>query len=271
MELSISSAILAVAGAEGATRVGGRHTPVSGYGRIIDQGEPITVNFDAMFARLKAGRGTNLVAEILMIVVGINIALWFEGWFEDLEDAETERQYLQGLREDLLVDIDSLDRIVEQNRAKLDALATLVPQLPTLADASPEEQAQAMFEPSGYAFFQPSDFTYRSMQESGDFRLLSSDEIKTGLLRLNRRYRDIDMLQQNFLQALDDEYVPLMMRSFDIAEQRIIDPSLVEQVIFRNFFAYAQQDTRVRLHVSEDARELAAGLVDAIDERLAGR
>jgi hypothetical protein len=37
--------------------------------------------------RLSAnGRRGNLLLEILMIVVGINVALWFEGWFQDLRD-----------------------------------------------------------------------------------------------------------------------------------------------------------------------------------------
>jgi hypothetical protein len=45
-----------------------------------------------MFARIKMSRGTNILAELAMIVIGINIALWFEGWFDDLQDAETEHQ-----------------------------------------------------------------------------------------------------------------------------------------------------------------------------------
>jgi hypothetical protein len=36
-----------------------------------------------MFARMRSSRGANLFIEILMIVVGINIALWFEGVAED--------------------------------------------------------------------------------------------------------------------------------------------------------------------------------------------
>ncbi len=45
-----------------------------------------------MFARLRSSRSTNLFTEILMIVIGINIALWFEGLAEDYQDAETGRQ-----------------------------------------------------------------------------------------------------------------------------------------------------------------------------------
>jgi hypothetical protein len=70
-----------------------------------------------------------------------------------------------------------------------------------LAEAPAEQQAASMFDPSSYSFFEPSDFTYRSMQESGDFRLLSGPAIKEGLLRLARQYRLIDTLQANFIQG----------------------------------------------------------------------
>ena len=64
-----------------------------------------------MFKLSAPGRRSNLLLEILMIVVGINVALWFEGWFQDLQDRETEARYLVDLRADLVTDIDNLDRL----------------------------------------------------------------------------------------------------------------------------------------------------------------
>jgi len=203
-----------------------------------------------------------------MIVVGINIALWFEGWFDDLKDAETEQQYLFGLRDDLTSDLKLLDSIIETNSTKLELLGEIVPNLSGIADATPEEQASAIFAPSSYHFFQPSDFTYRSMQESGDFRLLSNSETKKNLLRLARWYRDIDTLQNNFLQAMDDEYIPLMMASFDLAEARVSDPALLENQVFKNFFAYTYQDIETRVKVYSMARDDAQVLLKAIESQI---
>jgi hypothetical protein len=217
-----------------------------------------------MFARLKSTRNTNFALEILMIVVGINIALWFEGWFDDLKDAETERQYLVGLRDDLRADVGLLKQLIDDNKIKIDNLQKIIPALPGLAEAAPDAQASAIFEPSGYLFFQPADFTYRSMQESGDFRLLSDTDIKKGLLRLIRRYREIEVLQKNFLQALDDEYIPIMMRKFDLLGGRITDNSLASDQVFVNFFGFTLQDTGMRIDVYVKAKAQAQGLLDAI-------
>lgn len=199
-----------------------------------------------------------------MIVVGINIALWFEGWFADLEDAETEQQYLAGLRDDLQSDITLFDAVIESNTARLERLGSVLPTLGQLAEREAEAQADVMFMPSTYHFFEPSDFTYRSMQESGDFRLLSDAETKTRLLRLVRRYREIGTLQENFMQALDDGYIPIVMSGFDILQGRVTDPDYFDNQLFLNFFPYTYQDTEQRLTAYRAARDEAQELVELI-------
>ena len=221
-----------------------------------------------VFARVNTSRNRNFVLEILMIVVGINIALWFEGWFDDLKDAETEQQYLAGLRDDLASDLKLLDSVIELNSAKLQQLSEIIRQLPELGEASLEVQAQAMFTPSSYYFFEPSDFTYRSMQESGDFRLLSDADTKKRLLKLVRRYRLIDTLQGNFIQAMDDEYIPLMMSGFDLASARVTDPAILDNQAFTNFFAYTYQDIETRVSVYSSARDDARELLGLIEAQI---
>ena len=221
-----------------------------------------------MFARVNTSRNRNFLLEILMIVVGINIALWFEGWFDDLKDAETEQQYLAGLRDDLDVDLKTLDDVISANSMKLEKLESIIPGLPDLFDADPDVQADAIFTPSNYFFFEPSDFTYRSMQESGDFRLLSDAEIKKSILRLVRLYRDIDMLQDNFIQAMDDGYIPLMMAGFDIAAGQVNDPAFIDDLLFRNFFTFTYQDISNRVVAYSMARDDVKALLGLIEEQL---
>ncbi|MEO1246422.1 MAG: hypothetical protein AAFX56_12140 [Pseudomonadota bacterium] len=214
------------------------------------------------------GRKAELLLEILMIVIGINIALWFEGWFQDLEDAEIEAQYIADLRNDLLTNIENLDLAIDSGVAKSERTDRFIELLPKLDELSPGEQAQAVYTPSSYQFFTPSDFTYRSMQESGDFRLLRNAEIKKGILRLDRRHKDIAMVQENFLQALDDEYIPLLMNQFDIATLRVTDASLLQDQLFRNFFVYTRQDTNAMVELYRLARSESEELLRRIEEEL---
>ena len=221
-----------------------------------------------MFKLPVTGRKTNLLLEILMIVIGINVALWFESWFQDLQDAEIEERYIADLREDLLTDIKNLDFVIESAEAKSQRTLRFIELMPTIAELSHEEQAQAIYTPSNYQFFVPSDFTYRSMQESGDFRLLRNAEIKKSILRLDRRHKDIALLQKNYLQAMDDGYIPLMMNRFDIATMRVTDSTLLEDQLFRNFFVYTKQDTDAMVVMYRLARSRSEELVRLIEEEL---
>ena len=222
-----------------------------------------------MFKLNRNGRAPNLLLEILMIVIGINVALWFESWFQDLQDAEIAERYLVDLHDDLLTDIRNLDSVIKNGEAKLQQTAKIIELMPTFTDLSPEQQAQAIYTPPNYQFFVPSDFTYRSMQESGDFRLLRNSEIKKSILKLDRRHKDIAVIQKNYLQAMDDGYIPLMMNSFDIATMTITDPALLQDQLFRNFFTYTEQDTNAMVTMYRLARSQSEELVDLIEEELA--
>jgi hypothetical protein len=107
------------------------------------------------------------------------------------------------------------------------------------------------------------------MQESGDFRLLRSEEIKKSILRLDRRHKDIALVQKNFLQALDDGYIPLMMNRFDIATMSVTNPTLLQDQLFRNFFLYTKQDTDTMVALYQLTRSQSEELVALIEEELA--
>lgn len=221
-----------------------------------------------MFARLRSSRSANFVVEILMIVIGISIALWFESLYEEMQERDTEQQYLQGLVDDLRSDINELDVVIEDNERRLEQLQATIPGLSDLAGAPPQEQAQTIFAPSSYWFFEPARVTYLSMRESGDFRLLSDPEVKESLLQLMRQYDHIETLQNNFLQALDDGYIPLMMAKFDMVDMQIADPGMLDDPLFRNFFVYAVQDTSSRVEAVRIAREKSGALLSLIESQL---
>lgn len=221
-----------------------------------------------MFALFGAAKGRNVLVELVLIVLGISIALWFEGLAEDMQEDEMERQYMTGLRNDLQTDIQSLEFMIRNNQDRVTRIETVLAQLDVLANASPEVLADAIFTPSSYHFFQPANFTYLSMQESGHFRLLSDPEIKRDLLILMQSYQFIDELQRNFIQALDDGYIPLMMGSFDILNGRLTDASFPKSTRFRNFFAFALQDTSQRLATLEKIREKASALLESINVKI---
>lgn len=221
-----------------------------------------------MFAKLNFSRTGGFLVELLMLVLGINIALWFEGQFQEYQDAKAEEAYLVGLRRDVLEDASSLERLANVNESRAGRLAGILDAMGTLRDMPDEEAVSMMFEVSTYDFFVPEDFTYRAMQESGDFSLLSDPDLKEALLRQHRRYKLIGTLEDNFLQALDDEYIPLLIRSVDLAAGRLVDRDIGESVLARNMVAFAINETQARTLQYRLAHGTALELVGLIDRRL---
>jgi hypothetical protein len=223
-----------------------------------------------MLARLRSTREFGFLTELLMLVLGISIALWAEGRFEDYRDQQTKIGYLQGLRRDLSIDIERLEVIIEDNVAKVERLQSIVPAIPSISEQTSQEATAIVFEASEYYFFTSEDFTYMSMRESGDFRLLSSREVKENLLRLTRLHKNINTLQDNFIQAMDDEYIPLFMKSFDLQALSLVDQSLGDNLVFRNFFSFTLQDTTTRISYYKAAVKQTRNLVGLIEEQLDG-
>ena len=215
-------------------------------------------------------QSSNLLAEILMIVVGINVALWFEDWFQQRENRATEIRYLQDLKVDLEADIEVLAKLVDWTARKSEKSEQLSRQVANFADLPADRLAAIIHFPSSYQFFTPSDFTYRSMQESGDFRLLTSEAIKRGILRLDRTHGAIAELQENYLRALDDAYLPLMMTHFDIATGQLTDASLLDKQLFRNFFPYIANDTAAMSQLYGKALADSRQLIALINDEISG-
>lgn len=221
-----------------------------------------------MFARsLSVRRAGALLGELLLLVVGINVALWFEGKFEDRREAMQESEYLEGLADDLEIDLENLHATIQFNERKVEQVKNAITRLDDLLAEPPDVQQAIMFLPSNYQTFEPSDFTYQAMLQSGDFRLLTDPEVKADLMRLMRQYRQIATLQFNFLDAMDSGYIPVMMGAFDLAEGRLADPELIENRQFRNFFAYTVNDTNAMLAAYRQASSTAEALLARIRVR----
>jgi hypothetical protein len=87
---------------------------------------------------------------------------------------------------------------------------------------------------SGVIFQHVPSVAFAEVQSMFCDSLLSDADLKEALLRLHRRYRLIGILEDNFLQALDDEYIPVMIRSVDMAAGKVADRNFGENLIARN-------------------------------------
>lgn len=189
--------------------------------------------------------------DLILLVLGIYLALWMENTVQRWDDDDKQRDYLHSLGLDLGSDERQMENLLPQLDRKIERLGEAVAFLQNseLDITLPEVKNRALDianAVNNYHFFSPQDFTFLSMRESGDFKLLNDDEIKTQLLKLNSRYRFIELLQANYMQGLDDEFIPMWVRHADMVNNRLVYPEVITKPIFKNMVGFAWNETRQR-------------------------
>lgn len=189
--------------------------------------------------------------DLILLVLGIYLALWMENKVQSWNDDEKQREYMYRLSLDLASDEKQIETMLPELETKINRLQQAIGflQRPDLDVSMPDVQEQAVEiagAVSNYYFFAPQDFTFLSMRESGDFKLLSDDEIKTELLKLNNRYAVIEVLQNNYMQGLDDEFMPLWVRHADMINNTLVHPAVISKPIFKNMIGFAWNETNQR-------------------------
>jgi hypothetical protein len=202
--------------------------------------------------------------DLVLLVLGIYMALWMENAVQGWENDNRQRDYMYRLSIDLIADEKLIKELLPILEKKINRLqeAILFLQKPDLDPSNPDVQAKAVTianTVTTYSFFSPQDFTFLSMRESGDFKLLSEDEIKTELLQINNQYQFTKILQSNYMQGLDDEFIPLWIRSADMISGNIIHPEVIQQPIFKNMVGFAYNETYQRKsHLDKTLKQIRA-------------
>ena len=225
--------------------------------------------------RTRLAKGvSSFIFDFMLLVVGIYIALWMENKVQDWENDEKQRDYLTRLSLDLQADIDFLKNIKKRQEAKINTLTNGIQTILSEKDKSSpkfKELAVNMAKSvNNYYFFEPQKFTFLSMRESGDFKLIKDDKIKTELLQLHKHYSFLDTLQNNYLQGLDTEFIPLWIRHVNMITNEVIDDSVFTNPIFDNMIGFAHNETSQRKALIEEIIVQADALQEAMQKASKG-
>ena len=183
--------------------------------------------------------------ELIIVIIGISIAFWLNNQALNRNDRRLEDALIDDLRAELRVDSIRLSRNIALNEEKV---AVLSKGLETISlDVNQSKVDSALFFTlyvGHYNFFFPENFTLTSMLQSGDIKLIESQEMKKELVRLQRKYDYIEWVQNNFLKALDENFFPRMMQHIDMRTGAVVDSEFLYSIQNRNFIGFAISDTK---------------------------
>ncbi len=194
------------------------------------------------------------VAEFILIVVGVSIALWLENVLETIKEQEVEQAYIQSFQQDWKIDIKLLKQVIKMNKALRVRAQQLFDDLQQ-DKVTEDDLPSRVFVLLNYQYFKAQDFTFKSIQETGDFRLLREEQFKRDLMKLRGYNEIIKEAQRNYQQALDYHIVPLIMDNIDLANQKVVTPGFVDDHRLLNLVSYTMNDLDTRIKSSQKMLE----------------
>ncbi len=206
-----------------------------------------------------------VVAELVLIVAGVSIALLLENELEVIKEEEIEQAYVLSFQQDWKRDIDLLKQTIKRNQELKSSAENLFNDL-RAKKVREEELPERIFVLLSYQFFTPQDFTFQSVQETGDFRLLRDDEFKRDIIQLRGYYEMIEEAQKNFQQALDYHIVPLFMDNVDIANQKVVAPDFINDHRLLNLVSYTTDDLSGRINLSQMTLDFLEKILEKVGE-----
>lgn len=212
-------------------------------------------------------RWSDHLIELLIVIIGISIAFWLNNVASESKDNKVKLTYLADIKSDLIKDSIRLSSNIRNNEAKNEKLHH---SLKLIQQNAPVDSVLAYVIQIGqYDFFRTESFTLSSLLQSGDLKLIDSEETKRELLRLLKLYEEIDNMQKNFLQALDQNYFPMLLSKVDMIEFKAIDPDYFYGVEIKNYNVFTINETDQHIRMYKYARQQASRVLEVIENELA--
>ena len=203
--------------------------------------------------------------ELIIVISGVTVAFWLSNISESKKENKLERIVLNDLRADLLKDSASLVRCINFNKTKVETLKSYINLINSDSDKSQIDSAMQIIGVIGnYDFFFSKSFTLSSLLQSGDIKLIRSRSIKKDLLELRQTYDQVEWLQNNFLQALDQNFFPTMYDKIDMINNKALDPEFIYSVQILNFALFAANDTNQAVANYEYTLRLVNNLLEQL-------
>ena len=121
--------------------------------------------------------------EIVIVIIGILVAFQIDRWAEDRREREQEYDYLVRLKEDLQIEIHSMDAAIQFAESRIAAVLLLEEVIanPSVVMEQPDAVPVAMETATWRSFPQINAFVYTELQSSGNLALIRSDSLRREL------------------------------------------------------------------------------------------
>jgi hypothetical protein len=219
------------------------------------------------------------LAEGVVIVLGIGIALGAEAWWSEVQDREQEQVALRHLAYDFRKNAARFDTTVAWHRGTRDAMLVLMESLTAGQVLESDSLRSLVRKITDWWTFDPNDGALESLLYSGQFALIQDDSLRLelaawpGLLRDYREEEDgvgaLSLGFQSDYLMYNLDYGALILP--EIAGEDLGLGELASDPVFRNFIARRHSWTPDLLAEAETVRISLQRIRTLIDRNLKDR
>lgn len=209
---------------------------------------------------------SDYLMELLIVIIGISIAFWLNNVAIESQNKKQSTAYLTAIKNDLKTDKARLLTNIKKNNLKGEKLSVCLEMINRTAPI--DSLLVNILEIGNYDFFDPDNFTLTSLLQSGDLKLIDSEQIKRELLRLLKVYESIDNMQKNFLHALDDNYFPMLLTKVDMIEFKAVEPDFFYGVEIKNYCGFTLNETSQHIQMYQLAQNQVQKVMQLIEKEL---
>lgn len=156
-----------------------------------------------------------VIVELVLIVVGILTALAIDGWAQDRRDRESERAYLELLRDDLVLIESQLRNFADFEKANLATAASrYVALAPGEVRIDPAQVQSALAGLTVRRTVQVASASYTDLQSTGNLQIIRNRELRQRIIRYFAQTERLErVIEKNNTAFVDDIYMSSLLKS----------------------------------------------------------
>lgn len=185
-------------------------------------------------------------------------------WRENTRDAQREKKYLLGFREEIADNSRELKRIIKLNEGKNKRFSRHVRMI-AQNTYPPDSAASILGEMMRNFLFMPKTDTYVSITASGNLNLISDFSLRRDLTVYYNKFKNIEIQEDVYMDYIHDYVIPFVYEHVDIGTQLLDAPETSRSRAFRNLVVGYSALLRMNLQLYQSMAELNEALQTRLD------
>lgn len=179
-------------------------------------------------------------ANLLVVILGISIAFYLEGYKEEKANRSKEQKYLESLIKDLETDIEALDTLQQLNKMITKSIVALSEATTGKPYDDLSQVRNDILTIQYNPPFEPQRTVYESIKSSGQIDKISDFDIRNDVIELYEQYyRGTNQYDEALNEHVRDFIKPYFMKNMKFTSQSTVADDFLRDSEFQNMiYAY---------------------------------